>query len=103
VPIVLLRWFYRLTGGRFGLAPGSVDPDAVAIVFAIERVIAPMGAYTGDFSVEGDSLIIPVLEGEVPLDRIRVLDGVRLAIRNHKPRRNMVLRFVDADEVVELN
>jgi hypothetical protein len=97
-----MRWCYRLTGGRFGLAPGSVDLDAVAITIAVDRVINPLGGETGDPLVDGNSLIIPVIEGDVPLDRVGVLDGVRLAIREHKPRRTVVLRFFDADEVVEL-
>ena len=98
-PVALWRWCHRVTRGRFGLVPGSVDLEAIAIVFAIERVIAPLGAVPGDLSVEEDSLIVPVLEGDLPVDRVAVLDGVRVAIRRHKPRRSVVLRFHDRDEV----
>lgn len=52
-PVGLWRWCYRVTGGRFGLAPGSVDLGAISIVFAIERVIAPLGAVPGDLSGRG--------------------------------------------------
>jgi len=101
VPVALMRWCYRLTGGRFGLAQGVLDLDAVAITFAVDRVINPLGAETGDPLVEGDSLIIPVLEGDVSVDRAGVLIGVGVAIRDLTPRRNVVLRFFDGDEVVE--
>jgi hypothetical protein len=100
-PVALLRSCYRLTGGRFGLAPEWVDLDAIAIAFAVEGVVSPMGAETGDLSLEGDALIVPVLEGDAPLDRVAVLDGVRVAIRRHKLRRRVVLRFHDRDEVAE--
>ena len=101
VPVALMRWCYRLTGGRFGLAQGVLDLDAVAITFAVDRVINPLGAETGDPLVEGDSLIIPVVECDVSVDRAGVLIGVGVAIRDLAPRRNVVLRFFDGDEVVE--
>ncbi len=101
VPVALLRWSYRLTGGRFGLAQGSVDLDAVAITFAVDRVISPLGAETGDPLLEGDSLVIPVVEGDMSIDRAGLLNGVGLAIRDLAPRRHVVLRFFDGDEVVE--
>lgn len=100
-PVGLMRWCYQLTGGRFGLAPGSVDLDAVAIAFAVDRVIGPRGAEAGDLSVEGDSLVIPVFEGDVSLDRAAVLDDVTEAVRRHKHRRTVVIRFSDRDEVIK--
>jgi hypothetical protein len=99
-PVAFYRWCYRLTGGRFGLPPGMIDLDAVAIAFAVERVIAPFGAVTGDLSVEGDSLIVPVLESDTRLDRTAVADGLAAALRQRGLRRVVVLHFSDADKVV---
>ena len=96
----LLRWTYRLTGGRIGLAPGWVDLDAVAITFAVDGVLAPYGAQTGDVAVDGKTLIIPILEGEVPMDRRAVADSVAAALRQHDLQRALVLRFPEHDEVV---
>jgi hypothetical protein len=93
------RLAYRLTGGRFGLAPEWVDLDAVAIAFAVERVLAPFGASTDDV-VEGDVLILRVVEGDMRLERAVIAERVRRELSESTTQRRILLRFDDGDEVL---
>lgn len=94
------RWVYRLTGGRFGLAPGWVDLDAVAISFAVDRVLIPFGASTGDLAIESEFVVVPIEEGAMQLDRSTIADQVRRALRDANIYRRVILRFTDGDEVL---
>jgi hypothetical protein len=96
----LARFAHRLTGGRFGLAPGWVDLDAVAIAFAVERILVPFGASADDLVIEADSLVVPVVEGNIRLDRHTIADHARRALSKSNTRRTVVLRFRDGDEVL---
>ena len=89
----LLRGAYRVTGGRIGLAPEWVDLDAVAITFAVERVLIPFGASTGDPAIEGDAVVVPIEEGARHLDRSVVVDQVHGILRESNIRRAVILRI----------
>ena len=95
----LARLAYRLTGGRIGLAPGWVDLDAVAIAFAVERVLAPFGASADDV-VEGDVLVLRVVGGDIWLERAVIAERARRALGNSNTQRRILLRFDDGDEVL---
>lgn len=96
----LMRFAFRLSGGRIGLAPGMVDLDAVAIAFAVDGVLAPFGASADGLIVEGDVLIVPVVEGDVRLDRRTIAARARSALSESNTRRRVVLRFHDGDEAL---
>lgn len=97
--VSVFRAMHRLTRGRLGLPPGSVDLDAVAVAFAAEPAVIAAGGSVGDLERGEGWLRVPVVNLRPETGRAALVAAVGNALRrNGLTGRRVILQFDDGEE-----